>query len=210
MGAHSGSLTYKVFFVQGELPENWEGLFVERINLNAFEELDPEQEEDESIGWVDIQDPLNTRLELSDIRQDQYLNLGLRRDRFALPKDLLDAHIKRAEETYKQKNDKDRLDKYEQEDIETMVTRDLREDSLPKMRVTDVSWHLPSGRVRFWSHANKMCDLFQGLFDETFGLDVVPSSPYTNAVELGLTAERIEHLQHAEATDFVSGTPIGE
>lgn len=210
MGARSGSLTYKVFFVQGELPDNWEGLFIERINLNAFEELDPEENDEESIGWVDIDDPLSTRLDLEDVRDDQFLNLGLRRDRFAIPKDLLDAHIARAEATYKQKNDKDRLDKYEQEDIEQMVTRDLRSKSLPKMRVTDVSWHLPSGRIRFWSHANKMCDLFQALFEETFGLDALPSSPYTNAVELGLTTERIERLQDAEATDFVAGTPIGE
>lgn len=207
MGAFSGSLTYKLFFVQDDPPDNWQSLFVERVNLHAFEPLDPDDEDDESIGWVPIEKPLETDFELPDILYDQYLNLGLRRDRYSIPKARRDARIGEAEREYKLKNDKDELSKYEREDIEHMVIRELREETLPKMRVIDMSWHVKSGRVRLWSHANKIGELFRELFEETFQLPLMPASPYINAVELGLPSHRVESLQTAEPTEFVE---VGE
>jgi len=203
VGVFSGSLTYKVFFAHEDPPDDWENFYVERVNLHAFEELQPDDEEDESIGWVQIERPLETSFELPDLRYDHFINLGLRRDRYAIPKARRDAHIAEAEREYRVKNDKEDLNKYEREDIEHMVTRELREETLPKMRVIDVSWDLRTGRVRFWSHANKLGELFQELFQETFEMDLVPASPYVNAIELGLPSHRIEALQTAEATNFI-------
>lgn len=203
MGAFSGSLTYKLFFVQGDPPDNWKKLFVERVNLNAFEELQPDSDDDESIGWVPLEQPLETQFDMPDMIYDNFLNLGLRRDRWSLPKALRDAHVAEAEKEYRQKNDKDKLSKYEREDIEHMVLRRLREKTLPKMRVIDMSWNVRSGRVRFWSHANKLGELFQGLFHETFEMELMPASPYVNAVEQGLASHRVEQLQVAEPTNFI-------
>lgn len=203
MGVFSGSLTYKLFFTQDDPPDNWENLFVERLNLYSFDELEPDDDEDESIGWVQLEQPLETTFELHDVRYDHFLNLGLRRDRYAIPKARLDARIAEAEREYKLKNDKDELGKYEREDIEHMVTRELREETLPKMRVIDVSWDLRDGRVRFWSHANKLGELFQGLFEDTFQIPLMPASPYINAIEIDLASDRQEVLQRTEPTQFV-------
>ncbi len=203
MGAFSGSLTYKLFFVQDPPPDNWQSLFVERVNLHAFEPLEPDDEEDETIGWVPIEQPLETDFELPDLLYDQFVNLGLRRDRYSLPKALRDAHIAQAEREYMLKNDKEELSKYEREDIEHMVLGRLREKTLPKMRVIDVSWHVQTGRVRLWSHANKLGELFRELFEETFQMPLMPASPYINAVELELPSHRVEALQTAEPTEFV-------
>lgn len=203
MGVFSGSLTYRLFFVQDELPDNWQNLFVERVNLNAFEELQPDDDEDESIGWVPIEQPLETDFDLPDMLYEKFINLGLRRDRYALPKALRDAHIAQAEREFKLKNDKDKLSKYEREDIEHMVLRRLREKTLPKMRVIDASWNVRSGRVRFWSHANKLGELFRELFEETFQMKLMPASPYVNAVEADLASHRVETLQNIDPTEFV-------
>jgi len=203
LGVFSGSLTYKVFFAQDDPPDDWQNFYLERVNLHAFEPLEPDSDEDESVGWVQLERPLQTSFELPDLHYDHFINLGLRRDRYAIPKARMDAHLAEAEREYRIKNDKEELDKYEKEDIEQMVTRELREENLPKMRVIDVSWDLRSGRVRFWSHANKLGELFQALFQETFEMDLVPASPYVNAVELGLPSHRIESLQTAEPTNFI-------
>ena len=203
MGAFSGSLTYKLFFAQDDPPDNWQNLYVERVNLHAFDDLMPDDDDDESIGWVPLERPLETQFDLPDLTYDHFVNLGLRRDRYALPKALLDANIAEAEEEFLLKNDKEKLSKYEREDIEHMVTRRLREKTLPKMRVIDMSWNLNSGRVRFWSHANKLGELFQNLFQETFQMKLMPASPYVNAIEHGLASHRVERLQNAEPTNFV-------
>lgn len=203
VGAFSGSLTYKLFFAQDDPPDNWQNLYLERLNLHAFEELQPDDDDGESIGWVQLERPLETDFELPDVQYDHFLNIGLRRDRYAIPKARLDANIAEAEREFRLKNDKDDLSKYEREDIEHMVTRGLREDTLPKMRVIDVSWNLKTGHVRFWSHANKLGELFQGLFKETFQMEIMPASPYVNAIETGLASHRVERLQSTEPTNFV-------
>ncbi|MFB6265198.1 MAG: hypothetical protein ABEL76_16485 [Bradymonadaceae bacterium] len=139
MGVFSGSLTYKLFFTQQDPPDNWTNAYVERLNLNAFEPLDPDDEADESLGWVPIEQPLQTSFELEDFRYGDFINLGLRRDRWAIPKARREARLAEAEREWHAKNDKDDLSKYEQEDLEQMVLRDLREETLPTMRVIDVS-----------------------------------------------------------------------
>ncbi len=202
MGALSGSLTYELYFPEEEPPDNWTNLFVEKLNLNAFEPLDPEEDEDESIGWVHMERPLQTQFELKDVHHDSFLNLGFRRDRYSIPSALIDAHVEEAERDYKEEHDKDTLQKHEREEIEQMVEQKLREETLPKMRLVDMSWHLPSGRVRFWSHANKLNELFRQLFEETFEIQLLPASPYVNGLQLGLAPERIERLQRVEPTDF--------
>ena len=204
MGAFTGSLTYKLFYAQQEPPDNWENLFVEKVNLHAFEPLQPDGEEDESIGWVQLERPLQTDFELAHMRYDNFINLGLRRDRYAIPKALRDAHVAEAEREFMRKNEKDELSKYEREDIEQMVIRRLREQTLPKMRVIDMSWNLRSGRVRFWSHANKLGELFRGLFQETFEMELMPASPYVDGIELGVASHRIERMQNAEPTNFIN------
>lgn len=202
MGALSGSLTYELYFPEEEPPENWRNFFTERINLEAFEPLDPEEDEDESIGWVHLERPLQTQFEPKDIHFDEYLNLGFRRDRYSIPTALLDAHVEEAERDYKTEHDKETLKKHEREEIEQMVEQKLRKETLPKMRLVDFSWDLSSNRVRFWSHANKLNELFRELFEETFGIQLLPASPYVNGLQLDLAPDRIERLQRIEPTDF--------
>ena len=73
-----------------------------------------------------------------------------------------------------------------------MVKRRLKEQQLPRMRIIDMSWDIRAGRVRFWSQSNKMCELFQGFFQDTFGPKLLPGNPYINAVELELEPDEVE------------------
>ena len=100
---------------------------------------------------------------------------------------------------------KEKLTKFEQDDIKTIVKERLKEKQLPRMRVFDMSWDLRRGRVRFWSQSNKNCELFQGFFEDTFGLKVLPANPYINALQSGLTAAQEERIKAVEATHFIEG-----
>lgn len=203
MGVFSGSLSYKTFHVHGDLPDDWKTRYVERIEHYSFDPLLPEDDDGVSEGWVPLERPLDTEFDLYSILYDHYLTLGFRRDKYTIPKALLDAHIAEAEREYRLQNDKDELSKYEREDIASIVERELREKQLPKMRIIDVCWDIRNEKVRFWSQANARCETFQQLFEKTFEVDVVPANPYINAVELGADEDRIEKLQDVEPTNFI-------
>lgn len=207
MGAISGTLTYKLFYVQGELPRDWKDRFIQNVQHHAFEPLTPEGDEEESMGWVIIDRPLHTDFDLYSMLFDHFINLSLRQDRYVIPSALLNAHMEEATREYLQENEKKKLSKFEKDDLKEMVKRRLKEQQLPRMRIIDMSWDIRTGRVRFWSHSNKMCELFQGFFEDTFGLKLLPANPYINAVELGLEPEEVEVLQAVEPSNFVGRRP---
>lgn len=208
MGAINGTLTYKVFYVQGQPEEGWQERFVERVRQNAFKALTPEGEEETSVGWVPVSRPLHVDFDIHTILYDHFINIALRQDKYALPTSLLKAHLEEAELEYMMQHGKERLSKFEREDIKVMVKRRLKERQLPRMKVTDMSWDLRGGRVRFWNQSNTLCELFQGYFEDTFGLKLRPANPYVDALELGLSPEQVETLNCAEPSTFVDVTTL--
>lgn len=206
LGALQGTLTYKLFYVDGELDDDFKKNLVEQVNHRAFQVLEPEDEDEERYGWVPIENPLNIEFDLYNILFDHFINLGLRHDKWSVPSNLLKAHVSQAEREYMADNDKERLSKFEKEDIKAMVHKKLRERSLPRMKVIDMSWDIQSGRVRFWNQSDKTCELFQGLFEDTFGLKLLPANPYINAIKLDLTPDELTELPEVQPTDFVGAT----
>ena len=208
MGAINGTLSYKIFHVHGEIQDDWKEKYLERIRKNSFTPLNPEDEDEVSEGWVPIDRPLQVEFDLYSVLFDHYINLGFRQDKYSIPSALLKAHVAEAEREFMQQNDKDKLSKFERDDIKAIVKHELKEKQLPRMRVFDVSWDLQKERVRFWSQSNKMCETFQGFFEDTFGLKILPANPYINAVEGGLTPKEVERLGILEASNFIDGVGL--
>lgn len=212
MGALQGNLTYKLFYVDGEIEDfqAFQAELVARVQHRAFAPLDPDEEDEERTGWVPVETPLVVEFDLHKVLYDHFINLTMRQDKYAVPGGLLRAHIAKAErDLLDQKRAQDptnartRLSKYERDEVRDNVNRQLKRQSLPKMSVLDMSWDLRSKRVRFWSQSNKMCELFQGLFEDTFGLKLVPANPYINALHAGLSPEQIERLTVIEPSAFI-------
>jgi DNA recombination-dependent growth factor C len=199
-------LSYKLFFVQGDLPSDWRTSFLEAIRVRAFQPLTPEASEEESSGWVPIERPLEGDFVIDNVHYNDFLNLGLRTDKYVLPGELERAHLFEATRAYLAQRNKDRLNKFERDDLKEMVRHDLKAKALPQMKVVDMSWQLSSMRVRFWSQSAKAGERFQELFEETFGLSLLPANPYLTALELDLPTDAIERLAVAEASNFVAGT----
>ena len=205
MGAIKGSLSYKIFHVQGEIEDGWKQKYVERIQKNAFTPLTPDDEDEISEGWVPIDRPLQSEFDIYTVLFDHFINLGFRQDRYSISSALLKAHVAEAEREFMAQNDKDELSKFERDDIKAIVKAELKAQQLPKMKVTDMSWDLRAGRVRFWSQSNRACETFQGYFQDTFGLKILPANPYINALQMEMDAEELEQLQGLEPTNFISG-----
>lgn len=206
MGAFQGNLTYKLFFVEGELPEGWKDQFLQSIRKFAFEPVTPDSEEEETMGWVSVLRPLQTDFVLNNVVYDDFLCLGLRKDRYTLPSDLLKAHLEELQREYMRKNEKQRLSKFERDDLKTIVKRQLKEKTLPKMKVTDMVWQLSQKRVRYWSQSTAQVELFQEFFEDTFGLKLLPASPYIHGLQNELDDDELTALATVDPANLVTGT----
>ena len=66
--------------------------------------------------------------------------------------------------------------------------------------MVDLVWSMNEGIVRFFSHAEKPAGNMMELFHKTFGVRLVPESPYTLATRLGLSKAQESGWQEIEFT----------
>jgi recombination associated protein RdgC len=202
VGAFQGSISYSKFHIQGELGDNYASGFVRRIRNRAFEPLLPDDESDRKWGWCSIQDPFDLDLDSEKIFFNSYLNLGLRIDRWAVPKPLIKANMAQAERAILEKKGRERLGRKEREELKITVIRKLRRQLLPTMKVIDLSWNLQTGVVRFWNRSTKIVDTMQDFFDKTFALKLLPHSAYTIAVRAGTSEKDMKRFETLEPAVF--------
>ena len=212
MSALSGSLSYARFYAappgaEGRaLPRGFLDRSHEKIVHHAMRPLVADEPDAERSGWCVLGDPLDVSLPRERIYLDGYLNLGFRTDRWAIPGPLLRTKVRQAEAAYLEKKGRERLGRRERAEIKEVVTRELRKKLVPSTRVVDLSWSLEEGVVRFFSHTERATLAMIDLFQRTFGIELVPESPYTLAARLGLGEEEAQAWEALEPTEL---TPRG-
>lgn len=204
MGALKGSISYTLYHVDGELPQNFTEQFLERIQEFSFRELKPESEDDTSHGWCVLGDMLDIEFDASKVFRNEYLGLGLRVDKWALPGALLKALIERKGKEVMEQKGKTRLLRSEKEAIRETVTRGMKEMMLPSAAMVDMVWNLEEKQVRFWTQSGGRCELFMELFESTFGVRLVPTNPYVAAINCGLSDAEVGALSDVEQVRFTS------
>ena len=194
MPALRGSLTYARFFVSGELPEDFRQRLMRAIRLRAIQPLTPEDEDLERTGFCRIGDPYAIELGYDDVFWNEYVNLGVRTDRWVYPGSAVRARMREGEQVYKQKTGRDKMGRREKAELKELVMRRMRKQMSPAVSAIDFSWALNEGVVRFFSDGDKAAARMLDLFHRAFGsmsLSLVPEAPYTLADRLGLSkAER--------------------
>ncbi|MFT3774984.1 MAG: hypothetical protein QM820_57280 [Minicystis sp.] len=207
MGALKGSISFAKFYVRGELPEGFRDTFIERLRLRAFRPLTVEEEDEQRAGWVSIENPLDTDLDHPKVFFNSYLNLGYRVDRWVIPSPLFKAHFGEAEREYLAKRGREKLGKREKEELKAVVSRRLRAQLMPVMKVIDLSWNLDTGVVRFWNQSARVHEGLSELFEDSFGLQLVPQSPYTTAADIGLSPAQVAAFEMLKPTAFHAVQP---
>lgn len=200
MPALRGSLTYSRFFVDGDVPDDFREKFMRAIRLRAMKPLEADDEDLERTGWCKVGEPFEIELHYEDVFYNEYLNLGIRTDKWQLPSTMLKQRVREAEAAYLEKKGRDRLGRTEKAELKEMVARKLRKQTAPATRMVDVSWSMNEGVVRFFSHAEKAAGNMIELFFRTFGLKLVAEAPYTLAARLGLSKAQESVWQDLELT----------
>jgi len=200
VSALRGSLTYARFFVDGDVPEDFREKYMRAIRLRAMKPLEPEDDDLERSGWCKIAEPFEIELHYDDVFYNEFLVLGIRTDRWAIPGPMLKARVREAEAAYLEKKGREKLGRKEKAELKENVARKLRKQTAPATRVVDLSWSMNEGIVRFFSHAEKAAANMTELFHKTFGLRLIAESPYTLAERLGLSKMQESSWQEIDMT----------
>ncbi|MBQ9394290.1 MAG: recombination-associated protein RdgC [Proteobacteria bacterium] len=213
MGALEGSLSFKTFYVQGEPPDDFHEGYLQRLQKHFFEPLTPAGEDERSVGWVPVQDPISEGFSRDQVFFNQYIVFAMRIDKWALPAPWVKAMTRKAiqerlpqieaEEAEKHREDGKlqqpaKLSKREKEKIKLEVVTEIKNKILPAMKIIDVVWNIQECTVRFWSTSNALCDEFAELFEDTFGLSLKANSPYMMAEQLGMTEKQLDSMVDAD------------
>lgn len=202
MGAIRGSISYALYYVEGAPEDTQRNDWLDRIREFQFQPLEPSAEDDQSMGWCVVDRMLDLDFTPERVFNGPYLSLGLRVDRWSLPGALLKALIEERCEALMAQKQKLRLSRSERELVREVVVRELKERLLPAASLVDMVWNLDSGQVRFWTQSNARCELFEELFESTFGVRLVRAGAYTHAMNAQLPEECVGHLVDLEQSRF--------
>ena len=202
MGAAQGTVSYRLYRVEGGLPEDVLGTFHPAIQRHAFEALTPDAEEDSRTGWCVLGRLFDTELSPEQVFRQEYLSLSMRSDRWALPSLLLKATLEERAEAYAREHGLLRLGRAQRELLREEVVREMKGQTLPAANLVDMVWNLDTGRLRFWSSSGRVNELFMELFEATFGLRLVPNSAYVAALNAPLSEDAVAALDGLEQESF--------
>lgn len=190
------------FHVRGDLPKDVRRSYPERIRLRAFVPLRADEEAEERAGWCALGQPLDLELTTPKLFQGSYLTLGLRVDKYRFPPAVINAELALAAQALREKNGQERLSRAQKAELKTRVIARLRRKYLPGMRVVDVVWNLDRGELYFWSGSAALEQHLEALFEQTFGLELVPSSPWADALVVLTAPGERARLEAVELTAF--------
>lgn len=202
MGVLTGSISYTLYHVEGDVPERFREECMERIVEFQFQPLLPETEDDMTMGWVRVDDMLRWDFDNASVFRGEHVLLAMRTDRWALPSALLRATVAQRVEAFALEKGRVRLSKLERDVLRENVRREFKEHMLPSAGSVDMAWDLENGLLRFWSQSGRAKEQFEELFESTFEMRLHENGPYMAARSLPLTDDQLKALAFAEHTDF--------
>ncbi len=202
MGALSGRMGPLGFFVKSKVGD-WQ-LILDQLTRYRFQDLDPATGAHQSFGWVQLHDPFGTRFEKPSVFFGEHIvGLGLRIDAISVPAAQLKLHLTQRVRAKCEEEGKERLPKADIASLKEDLQAEMMRRSLPTIKVYEMLYHTETGRLWFFGKSKGVVQTFLDLFYETFGLAMVPDSPYTAACEL-LTEAETDMLLEIEQSSFVA------
>ncbi|MGB9690886.1 MAG: recombination-associated protein RdgC [Candidatus Sumerlaeaceae bacterium] len=170
MGLINGSVTYRKFRVADSLPKGFHEKLLMGLQRHAFREIDPKNNPEQSIGWVNPSDPFDADLTLDKVLVGDWLLLGMRWDRKTVPSLLLKSRIAEKIRASLAERRQRKLSREEVQQIRQGVKEALLATVAPTTAVYEALWNLKTGIVFFSAHATRVVDHFVDLFEDTTGL----------------------------------------
>ena len=204
MSALKGSLSYVRLFVEEEPPKDFRERYMRAIRHRVIEPLRADDDALERTGFCRIGEPFELSLRHDMVFFDNFINLGVRTDRWVFPGSLVKARTREAEAAYLEKKGRQRLSRHERAELKLAVQHKLKQKLTPQVRAVDLSWSLDEKLVRFFTHSARSITGLLELFEKTFHIKLVIEAPYTLAARGGALGDRErvwEQLTPVDLTD---------
>jgi hypothetical protein len=172
------------------------------IRHRTIEPLRPDEDALERTGFCAIGDAYELNLRPDTVIYENYINLGIRTDRWVFPSSLVRARVREAEAAYIEKKALKRLSKHQRAELKLAVQQKLKQKLTPQIRAVDLSWSMDEQIVRYFTHSARSITSMLELFEKTFHIKLVPEAPYTLAARSG-DIKQLDKLWDAlEPTDL--------
>lgn len=195
LGAIGGTASYLRFSVEGEPPPRAADVFEQAIEARRFSPLNANSGENESIGWVPIEDPYDDELPITRDRFyfSDLVALAYREDGWSLPRPIIKQHVKRKVEAILAKGEK--VGRPLKKTIELAVIAELRARSIPRPRVVDVVWDTSRHQVRIFGRGPMAAERCVALIERTFAVRLGSPHWASQAFDLDLSMRARDVLE---------------
>ncbi len=198
MGIYAKTLSCTRYFVRGEMPPDFLTWVDERLQFNLFREIDDTNDE-KAVGWVELDNLLQTSFEGGPAHKGEYLAFSLRMDTRKVPAAVFRKHFLLAEQTVRQQQKFRRLSRHQKLELKKTVMTDLLRRQMPQPALFDIVWHPSQQRLWLFATSPKVRETFETLFRETFEMDIFLLFPYTLAQDVldPAAQDRLEMVEPA-------------
>lgn len=193
MSILKGSYATRRYRVLGDVTDDWRDAFERAICAHALVPLDPERNEEKSVGWANAQDDQDTNLSASKWLIDRRVVLLLRIDTLKAPQ----AEVKRLLRIRQREIEaqrKEPLSTSALRELKEMIALDLRRRTPPKTRVATMVWDIDNQSILLDSHSKSVNEAFLTLFAHTFSIALDLEGPGYWAKQM-VDAERLARLR---------------
>ncbi|MDY6863572.1 MAG: recombination-associated protein RdgC [Thermodesulfobacteriota bacterium] len=203
MGIYSGTVSFTRYFVEGDSPEPFNDLLLNKLREFAFKEIIEESEIEKSMGWVSVNNMFDTDFSDLNFKKGPFISFTLRVDTRTISPQILNAYLLKEELEYKKETQKERIYKKERDMLKDKVVVKLLKKIPVQPHLYDLCWALDKNILYLFSTSPKICDEFRDFFRKSFSLRLIPISPYTTAEKLINSKEGKEALENIEPKWFI-------
>jgi recombination associated protein RdgC len=179
MGLLKGSFTFARFHVEGQLPQAFLNFINSRITANSFKDTVKSTEE-KRMGWVSLNDVLDTDFKNANYALGDFLIFSLRIDRKLISPKLMKIKLMEEERRFLAESGQKRINKSMSAALKDKVQLELltKLDAIPSFY--DVCWSVSKNTIYFSSLTDKVADDFVDLFKKSFSLTLRRFLPQEN------------------------------
>lgn len=198
------SQSFRRYRIHGRLPSAHSEEFLKAVTDRKFLPLTASEER--TYGWTTVDNLLVTDFTTENITRGNWVALGLRIDKRRVNARLLRAHFElEVEARRKAANDQGerfRLGRDERREMREGLYQELLKQTSPSIDLVPVMIHTKRRTAHVLKLAKGANDLARVHFLDTFGLDLIPLTPWRQSQELLEGTPLSEALDEVLPTDF--------
>lgn len=180
MGIFSASSSITRYRVVQEVDSQFWSQVQDLLLQNAFQEIEDSSQES-SLGWVSLENMLDSKWRTASPFKGEYLVFALREDRKKVPPALFRKYYQLALQEQQELNQEQGIDKVsraQQKKLKEQVRTRLLSTTMPVPAVFEVVWNTGNQHVYLGSTSSRAKALFEEYFSSSFRLNLEPLNGY--------------------------------